>query len=257
AGPRGSGGWSWPVISAARAASASTTIVRTRPWRTRRCCAGARRTDPRLRPGSGVDLRGRVLARPPCRGRQSRRGRSNTYGLGAKMRGDPTPAWYRRLSPRLRRVAAASDRVPTLPLVPSSVLAGAVEALPPALAAENVAAVALLAQRIADGVCQGLGVARVTVRVELRRPPTRGGELHGLYVPGNGRGRDAIVVWMLTHKRRQVVAYKTFLRTLLHELCHHLDYTLLQLADSLHTQGFYRRESSLFAALGAGRVDIS
>src|SRR5262249_13958888 len=97
--------------------------------------------------------------------------------------GTRTPDWYRRLSPRLRRVAAASDRVPTLPLVPSAVLAGAVEALHPALAAENVAAVGLLAQRIADGVCQGLGVSRVTVRVELRRPPTRGGELHGLYVP--------------------------------------------------------------------------
>ena len=48
-------------------------------------------------------------------------------------------------------------------------------------------------------------------------------------------------------------AYRTFLRTLLHELCHHLDYTYLHLRDSLHTQGFYQRESSLFAALGASR----
>jgi len=164
---------------------------------------------------------------------------------------------YRRWSPQRRRVAARSDRVPTLPLVPSAALVGAVEALRFALAAQDVTGVGLLSQRIADGVCRELGVGRVTVRVELRRPPTRGGELHGLYVPGNGRGRDAILVWMLTHKRRQVVAYKTFLRTLLHEICHHLDYTLLQLADSLHTEGFYRRESSLFAALGAARVDNS
>jgi len=56
-------------------------------------------------------------------------------------------------------------------------------------------------------------------------------------------------------KRGQVVAYRTFLRTLLHELCHHLDYDLLRLRDSLHTQGFYQRESSLFHALDAGRVD--
>src|SRR5262249_37671893 len=41
---------------------------------------GDPKSDPRLRLGSGVDLRGRVLARPPCRGRQSQRGRSNTYG---------------------------------------------------------------------------------------------------------------------------------------------------------------------------------
>ena len=39
-------------------------------------------------------------------------------------------------------------------------------------------------------------------------------------------GRDRITLWMLTAKRGQVVAYRTFLRTLLHELCHHLDYTL-------------------------------
>jgi hypothetical protein len=45
------------------------------------------------------------------------------------------------------------------------------------------------------------------------------------------------------HKR--VVAFKTFLRTLLHELCHHLDYELLNLPDSFHTEGFYKRLSSL------------
>jgi hypothetical protein len=60
---------------------------------------------------------------------------------------------------------------------------------------------------------------------------------------------------MLTAKRGQVVAFRTFLRTLLHELCHHLDYTLLHLRDSLHTQGFYQRESSLFHALEAGQVE--
>jgi hypothetical protein len=62
---------------------------------------------------------------------------------------------------------------------------------------------------------------------------------------------------MLTAKRGQVVAYRTFVRTLLHELCHHFDYTVLRLRDSLHTQGFYQRESSLFHALDAGSVDPS
>jgi hypothetical protein len=56
---------------------------------------------------------------------------------------------------------------------------------------------------------------------------------------------------MLTAKRGQIVAFKTFLRTLLHEICHHLDYALLRLRDSLHTQGFYQRESSLFRELTA------
>jgi len=93
------------------------------------------------------------------------------------------------------------------------------------------------------------------VRVAARRPPLRGGELQGLYAPAPERGRDVITVWMLTAKRGQVVKFRTFLRTLLHEICHHLDYTLLRLPDSLHTQGFYQRESSLFHALGAGLAD--
>jgi hypothetical protein len=54
---------------------------------------------------------------------------------------------------------------------------------------------------------------------------------------------------MRTAKQRRVVAFKSFLRTLLHELCHHLDYELYRLPDSFHTEGFYKRESSLFHQL--------
>lgn len=54
---------------------------------------------------------------------------------------------------------------------------------------------------------------------------------------------------MRTARQRRVVAFRTFLRTLLHELCHHLDYQLLRLPDSFHTEGFYKRESSLFHQL--------
>jgi hypothetical protein len=163
----------------------------------------------------------------------------------------PRPAWYRRLPPALQRIAEASDRVPRVPLEASPALRGAVAALPDVLATGRVRDVQALAQYITDGICAALRVPAVRVRVADRRPPLRGGELQGLYTPGNGRGRDVITVWMLTAKRGQVVAFRTFLRTLLHEVCHHLDYTLLRLRDSLHTQGFYQRESSLFHALGA------
>ena len=37
--------------------------------------------------------------------------------------------------------------------------------------------------------------------------------------------------------------------TLLHEVCHHLDYTYLKLGESFHTEGFFKRESSLFYQL--------
>ena len=63
---------------------------------------------------------------------------------------------------------------------------------------------------------------------------------------------------MRTARHRRVVAFRTFLRTLLHEAGHHLDYTYLKLADSFHTEGFFKRESSLFyqlvpSALAPGR----
>ena len=54
---------------------------------------------------------------------------------------------------------------------------------------------------------------------------------------------------MRTAKKRQVVAFKSFLRTLCHELCHHFDYELFALEQTFHTDGFYKRESSLANAL--------
>jgi len=54
---------------------------------------------------------------------------------------------------------------------------------------------------------------------------------------------------MRTAKQKRVVPFKAFLRTLLHEFCHHLDYELYKLPDSFHTEGFYKRESSLFHQL--------
>ena len=152
-------------------------------------------------------------------------------------------------------MATASDRVATVPLQPGPRLRQLVAALPETLERGKAREVQVLAQAIANGICIALRVKPVRVRVALRRPPLRGGELQGLYEPAAERGHDVVTVWMLTLKKGQVVKFRTFLRTLLHELCHHLDYKLLKLPDSLHTQGFYQRESSLFHALGAGLAD--
>jgi hypothetical protein len=54
---------------------------------------------------------------------------------------------------------------------------------------------------------------------------------------------------MRTVHYKRVVAFRTFVRTLLHEVGHHLDYTYLKLEDSFHTEGFFKRESSLFYQL--------
>src|SRR5262249_5390053 len=112
------------------------------------------------------------------------------------------------------------------------------------------------AQRLVDRLCRRFRVAAVAVHVEGVRPHDHRGELHGIYVPGNDRGLDRITVWMRTSKRHDVVAVKTFLRTLLHEVCHHLDYQLLDLPYSFHSKGFYQRESSLLRVVARGTAHV-
>ena len=91
---------------------------------------------------------------------------------------------------------------------------------------------------------------RVRVRVLERRPANSGGELQGLYEPDEVTGGVArITVWMRTAQRVQVVKFRTFLRTLVHEVCHHLDYELYKLPESFHTEGFYARESAFMREL--------
>jgi hypothetical protein len=133
-------------------------------------------------------------------------------------------------------------------------LLDAVRQLEAALQRADRRRVSALAQQIADGVCAAMRVPGLRVSVQGRRPSSRAGELHGLYTPGERDRRDTVKVWMITAKRGQVVAFRTFLRTLVHELCHHLDYTFLDLPDSLHSDGFYMRESAMVRRLvdGAG-----
>ena len=56
---------------------------------------------------------------------------------------------------------------------------------------------------------------------------------------------------MRTARRQQVVAFRSFLRTLVHEVGHHLDYEMYELEEPFHTEGFYKRESTLSNALMA------
>ena len=101
------------------------------------------------------------------------------------------------------------------------------------------------------GVCDDLGISRVRVRVGGRRPVDEdGSELHGLCSWDEEETKGALVeVWMRTAKKNRVVAFKTMLRTLIHELCHHLDYELHGLDNTFHTEGFFKRESSIMRQL--------
>jgi len=117
-----------------------------------------------------------------------------------------------------------------------------------ALLAEDRAATQAASERVIGGLMEVLGAPPVRVEVLAARPHATWGELHGLYTAERGR-RPKIQLWMRTAKQKRVVAFRTYLRTLLHEVGHHLDYTILRLNESYHTEGFYKRESSLFHQL--------
>jgi hypothetical protein len=164
------------------------------------------------------------------------------------------PGSRHRLTRAQQRIYDRSDSVPAIRLQVSPRLRRAVGAIPALLVDGAPERVELAAQAVADEICLSLAIHRVRVRVSGTRPSNTRGELHGLYTAGEGAASPTIKVWMLTAKRGQIVAFKTFLRTLLHEICHHLDYAHLHLDDSFHTQGFYKRESSLFYQIGGAQV---
>jgi hypothetical protein len=156
--------------------------------------------------------------------------------------------YYDRLSPREKEIYRRSDAITAVRLVQPDALWPFVGALRESLAADRREHVQAAAQFLARGMFEMLRVPPARLEVLAVRPTLRHAELHGLYTR-DGRGVPKIQLWMRTAQKRRVVAFKTFLRTFLHELMHHLDYELLKLPDSYHTEGFFKRESSLFHQL--------
>jgi hypothetical protein len=155
--------------------------------------------------------------------------------------------YYARLTAAQKRTYRASDAIVAVALPDAAALGSAVARLEKALARADRPAVQRASLTIAHGLCTQLGVPEVAVRVLATRPHGDYGELQGLYDPGPDP--PLITVWMRTAARHRVVAFRTFLRTLLHEVAHHLDYELYELEETFHTEGFFQRESSLFHQL--------
>jgi hypothetical protein len=156
--------------------------------------------------------------------------------------------YYARLTRAQQAVYRKSDAVTEIRLDRPETLRPAVDTLAAALAAEDRPATQRASERLVGGLAHAMGMPAVRVEVLAARPHAGWGELHGLYTAERGRA-PTIQLWMRTAKRKRVVAFRTYLRTLLHEVGHHVDYTLLRLPESYHTEGFYKRESSLFHQL--------
>lgn len=159
-------------------------------------------------------------------------------------------AFYDKLDAEGKRTYRKSDRIRSVEMRDPSPLVALAKAIAPVLEAGECEPLERSCQALIDAINERLATPAVKVRVMARRPADSGGELQGLYEPDEVTESVArITVWMRTAQREQVVKFRTFLRTLVHEFCHHLDYELYKLPETFHTEGFYARESALMREL--------
>ena len=154
-------------------------------------------------------------------------------------------AYYARLGAGQKKIYDRSAAVLTVPLPAPGKFSAAARALQTALPADDRAGVERATAAILGEVHRQLGVRAARVEVLAVRPHNTRGELHGLYTRAPN-ATAVIQLWMRTAKLRRPAAFKTFLRTALHESGHHLDYEHFKFADSFHTEGFFARAEHLF-----------
>ena len=158
-------------------------------------------------------------------------------------------AFYDRLSAPRQRTYRRSDAIVELVLPQGPDPRPAAEAIALALRAEREASVQRACQGLLDDLTSRFRVPWLRARVCAVRPSGDWGELHGMYFPLEDGAAARIELWMRTAMRARVVAPRTFLRTLVHEFCHHLDYEHFGFDETFHTEGFYKRESHLLNQL--------
>jgi len=159
-------------------------------------------------------------------------------------------AYYDKLGTASKRTYRKSDAITRVEVPGIAALQPLARAIAPELEQATRSGVRAACQALVDALNSQLATPPVVVRVLERRPADSAYELQGLYEPDEMTGGAArITVWMRTAKKENVVKFRTFLRTLLHEVCHHLDYELYKLDETFHTEGFYTRESALMREL--------
>jgi len=147
----------------------------------------------------------------------------------------------------LRTEFLKSDLLTSLPVPADDRLCAQAASLASALEEGAVAGLRRVCAGYLSVAADFYGVVRPQVSVLAARPVRvrEGGwasELFGDYSPQTVQIR----VWMRTAVRKQVTSFGTFLSTLCHEFCHHLDYQRFKFRNSWHTRGFYERTAALY-----------
>jgi hypothetical protein len=139
-----------------------------------------------------------------------------------------------------------SDRITTLDLPPEGDLPEIAKRLESAMQSGRIPDVRRACFEFLATLSDFFKVPTCGIRVLAARPlRVREGwstELFGDYAPET----MLIRVWMRTAVRKDITSFGTFLSTLCHELCHHLDFQRFRFADSWHTRGFYERAGALY-----------
>lgn len=154
-------------------------------------------------------------------------------------------SYFERLSAKDKRIYLRSDEIRAVKVPDVPALLPLVEELRATLEAGRKIKATKGANALVLALCKQLGAPKVRVRIHETRPSWDGGELHGLYTFAEEGEVPEIEVWMRTVAKGQIVKFRTFMRTLLHEVCHHLDATIFEMPESFHTHGFFARESNL------------
>ena len=139
-----------------------------------------------------------------------------------------------------------SDRIKTLDLPQNGTLQAIAKRLESAMKADSLPTVRTACAEFLSTASDFYKVPKCSIRVLAARPlrvrENWSTELFGDYHPET----MLIRVWMRTAVRKGVTSFGTFLSTLCHEFCHHLDFQKFGFADSWHTRGFYERAAALY-----------
>src|SRR5579872_5742524 len=139
-----------------------------------------------------------------------------------------------------------SDQFKDLGIPPDEVLRLVAARMEAAMKAESRSEVESACIRFLSETSLFYNVGMPDVSVLAARPlRSREGwtsELFGDYSPQTKQIR----IWMRTAVRKQVTSFGTFLSTLCHEFCHHLDCQRFGFRQSPHTRGFYQRTAVLY-----------
>ena len=139
-----------------------------------------------------------------------------------------------------------SDRIRTLDLPQDEGLLKTTKSIESVMKAGTTVAVRRACAEFLDVASNFYKVPDCGIRVLAARPlrvrEHWATELFGDYSPEP----MLIRVWMRTAVRKEVTSFGTFLSTLCHEFCHHLDYQKFEFRDSWHTRGFYERAGALY-----------